>query len=45
MAKKKNPFSPQMRAQFAETMRMLQERAAYHGRKADEEERRKGAQA
>jgi hypothetical protein len=31
-----------MRARFAETMRMLEERAAYHGKKADEEDRRGG---
>jgi hypothetical protein len=40
--KKKNPITPEMRARFAETMRMLEERAAYHGKKADEEDRRRG---
>ena len=43
MAKKKSRITPEMKAQFAETMRKLEERIAYHQQKIDEEERRKGA--
>jgi hypothetical protein len=43
MAKKKKiEFTAEQKARFAETMRMLEERAAYHGKKADEEDRRRG---
>jgi hypothetical protein len=41
MAKKKKPIlTPELRADFARTMRILEERVAYHERKA--EERRSG---
>jgi hypothetical protein len=37
MAKKKKPIlTPELRARFAQTMRMLEERVAYHERKAEE---------
>lgn len=35
--KKKSTLTPELRAQFAKTMRMLEERIAYHERKAGEQ--------
>ena len=42
MAKRKRKIPPETWERWRETERMLQERAAYHGRKADEEDRRRG---
>jgi hypothetical protein len=41
MAKKKKKIPPETWARWAETERKLEERAAYHGKKADEEDRRR----
>jgi len=38
--KKKNPITPELRERFARTMRLLEERIAYHERKAEEEKKR-----
>ena len=40
MAKKKKRIPPEVRARWARTMRMLEERIAYHEKKAAEEQRR-----
>jgi hypothetical protein len=37
--KKMTPIPPEMQARFARTMRLLEERIAYHARKAAEERR------
>ena len=34
--KKKNPITPELRERYAETMRLLEERIAYHERKVAE---------
>jgi hypothetical protein len=42
MAKKKKiQITPEMWERWARTERLLEERAAYHGKKADEEDRRR----
>jgi hypothetical protein len=37
--KKKNPITPEMRERWARTMRLLEERGAYHARKAAEQKK------
>jgi hypothetical protein len=37
MAKKKRRIPPELKARYARTMRLLEERIAYHERKAAEE--------
>jgi hypothetical protein len=37
--KKMKPIPPEMQARFARTIRLLEERIAYHARKAAEERR------
>jgi hypothetical protein len=36
---KKNPLTPELRERYARTMRLLEERIAYHERKAAEEKK------
>jgi hypothetical protein len=44
MAKKKKPIlTPELREEFARTMRVLEERVMYHRRKTAEEEARRNA--
>jgi hypothetical protein len=38
MKKKKRPIPPEMQERFARTMRLLEERIAYHERKAAQEQ-------
>jgi hypothetical protein len=46
MAKKKKPtLSPELREEFARNMRLLEERIAYHERKAAERKRAAGSDA
>jgi hypothetical protein len=45
MKKKMKPIPPELQARFARTMRMLEERIAYHERKAAEEQQRGGSSA
>jgi hypothetical protein len=40
MKKRKNPITPELRERYARTMRLLEERIAYHARKAAEEKKR-----
>jgi hypothetical protein len=42
MAKKKIQITPETWERWAENMRKLEERIAYHQQRIDEEERRKG---
>jgi hypothetical protein len=42
MAKKKIQITPETWARWTENQRKLEERIAYHQRKIDEEDRRKG---
>ncbi|MGH2936477.1 MAG: hypothetical protein ACRDL2_18455 [Gaiellaceae bacterium] len=43
--RKKNPLTPELRARFAETMRILEERLAHHERKAAERRKTDGSAA
>jgi hypothetical protein len=40
--KKMDPIPPEMKERFARTMRMLEERIAYHEKRAAEEAKRRG---
>ena len=40
MKKKKNPITPELQARFDRNTRLLEERIAYHERKAEEEKKR-----
>jgi hypothetical protein len=39
MKRKKNPITPELQARFARNARLLEERIAYHERKAAEEKK------